>query len=131
MTSGQRKGQRGFSLLEVMVAFAIMALALVILYRTSGGSVSAVVDAERYDRAVSLARSILATQDAVPAEGLSQEGEDAGLAWRLRSEPYPADGGGVQLHLVEVSVVFPGGGGLRSFVLKTLLPQLNVPIKAR
>ncbi|MBK9219231.1 MAG: type II secretion system protein [Uliginosibacterium sp.] len=44
-----RKGlarQRGLSLLEVLVALAIMAISLTVLYRISGGSLKAVMGAD-------------------------------------------------------------------------------------
>lgn len=122
--------QRGFSLLEVLVAFAIMAMSLVVLYRTSGGSVKAVADAELYDRAVRTAQSALALYAGVPEGGIAAEGEDAGMRWRMQSTPYPVQvrGGGpvVPLHRVEVRVFFGADGG-RSISLAGLLPQLKPP----
>ncbi|KAB2966411.1 type II secretion system protein [Zoogloea sp.] len=129
MSALRARRQAGFSLLEVLVAFAIMAMSLVVLYRTSGGSVKAVADAELYDRAVRTARSVLAMQDGVPPAGLALDGEDAGMRWQLRTSPYPvpaANGPVVPLHRVEV-VVFFGSDGARSISLAGLLPQFKAP----
>lgn len=126
MRAGHRQG--GFSLLEVLVAFAIMAMSLAVLYRTSGGSVRAVADAERYERAVRTARSVLALQDGVPESGLRLEGADGGLRWQLRSalHPVPATpGSAVPLHRVEVEVYFGSPEKPQSVILASLLPQLR------
>ncbi len=126
MRAGRRQG--GFSLLEVLVAFAIMAMSLAVLYRTSGGSVRAVADAERYERAVRTARSVLALQDGVPESGLRLEGADGGLYWQLRSALYPVpatSGPAVPLHRVEVEVYFGSPERPQSVILASLLPQLR------
>jgi general secretion pathway protein I len=50
---------RGFTLVEVLVAFAILALTLVVLLRVFGGGLRAVSTSERYLTAAMLARSVL------------------------------------------------------------------------
>ena len=57
--------QKGLSLLELLVAFVIMAIALGVLYKASGASARAVGDAERYQRAVFLVHSLLEARDGV------------------------------------------------------------------
>ena len=50
-----RGREKGLSLLEILVAFSIMALALGVLYRATGGSLRSVVAIESTQRAASLA----------------------------------------------------------------------------
>ena len=118
--------QLGFSLLEVLVAFVIMAMALGVLYRSLGGSVRAVSEADRHVRAVLTAESLLALHESVPESGLDGEGAtDDGFAWRVSSAPYAVDEvseAPVQLHRVAVEVRWEERGGTRAFRLVSLRP---------
>jgi len=51
---------KGFSLLEILVAFAIMAVALTIVLRIFGSGVNAAVVSEEYTLAVQIAESLMA-----------------------------------------------------------------------
>lgn len=125
MTLSARR-QGGFTILELLVAFAIMAISLGMLYRASGGSVRAVGDMERYQRATVLAESVLAMRDAIPEEGWAEAGQVAGFDWRVASEPYPTEVSGptvTPLHEIRVVVSWPQGGRIRQLELATLRPQ--------
>ena len=84
----RRVGQRGFSLLEMVVTIAILGLALGALYQAAGGATRNVRSDQRYAYAVELARSLVADSSAVPIEGMQRQGETAGgFEWAVRAEP--------------------------------------------
>ena len=55
--------QRGLTLLELLVAVAIMAMSLALLYRVMGGGARAVGKLDATQRAVVLAQSLMALRD--------------------------------------------------------------------
>ena len=128
------KRQQGFTLLELLVAFAIMALSLGMLYRASGSGARSVVDIEHYQRAVILGESLLALRDAVPEQGWNQTGESAGYHWRISSAPYATAITGPNvppLHEISIVITWTDAGRQRQFVLNTLRPQRKPPEPGR
>ena len=117
----------GFSLLEVVVALAIMAIALGVLYRAVGGGVRTVGDLSAYSRAVAIGESVLQMRDSVPAEGWNESGQWEGFRWLVASAPYePASGTAIVLHRVQVDVAWTDGLREKNFSLVSLRPQQMV-----
>lgn len=119
--------QSGFSLLELLVAFVIMAFSLGMLYQASGGTVRSLGDVETNQRAAILARSLLNSREAVPLQGWNEQGESAGLVWRVSSAPFAggdSDQRATPLHEIQISVEWADRRGARRLELRTLLPQL-------
>lgn len=126
MTCAKRLHQGGFSLLELLVAFVIMALALGMLYRASGSSARAVGIAERHQKASLVADSILSMRDSVGPEGWNEVGESGGVTWQVSSAPYlsSSDGPNIpKLHEIAIAVRWQDGTSPRSLDLQTLMPE--------
>lgn len=125
---------RGFSLLEVLVAFVILALVATALFRLFSGSLANAAAADDYSRAVLLAESVLAeTAAAKPLRELTRNGtaEDGRYAWTASVAPWTPPGVEpdveaasetlpVRLFRVSVDVTFPSpAGGQRTYALAT------------
>ena len=120
--------QKGLSLLELLVAFVIMAIALGVLYKASGASARAVGDAERFQRAVFLVHSLLEARDGVSPGGWNTSGQSAGYDWAIRSQPYATDVSRtspdvVELHQLSIVVAWQERGQIRQIEVSTLRPQ--------
>lgn len=82
--------QRGFSLLEILIAFSILALSLGILLKIFSGGVNTAGVAEEYNAAVQIAESLMAQTG---IESPLQPGETTGLEnekyyWRVSVTPF-------------------------------------------
>jgi general secretion pathway protein I len=121
----------GFTLLEVVVALAIAAVAVVGLFQAGSGGFFAVDTAARVQEAVQRAQSHLVAvgRDAALVQGEFTDDDGGGYRWRLRVRPVatrPAltldtnSAAPPALYEVEVAISWPGRAGDRSVVLKTL-----------
>ncbi len=78
----------GFTLLEVLIAFVIISLALVVLLRGGAAGMSNVQAAAQTERAVSIAQSRLSSFDARPNVTVEDlQGDDGVYHWRLQVTP--------------------------------------------
>lgn len=113
----------GFSLLEMMVAIAILSLALGSLYQAASGATRNVRTSERYAYGVELARSLLANHSVVPVSGVDDSGETSGgYSWRVASSAREsARGERVMLHDIEVSVAWFDGSKRRQVSLNSVV----------
>lgn len=122
----KRRHVDGFTLLELLVALAIMAMSLGLLYRASGGAVRNVGAIEHLQQAIMVAESLSELRDSVPAQGWNEAGRSAGYAWQVRSAPYDAGPQGtnlVPLHEIRILVTWDDAGRAREFELLTLRPE--------
>ena len=74
-----------------------------------------------------LAESLLALHETVPAQGLAEGGESAGMAWQLRSAPFAtpvssANPAAPLLHELRITVRW-GDDPPREMTLQTLRPE--------
>ena len=117
---------RGFTLLEALVAFAVAAIALAVLFQGTISGLRAVNVASRTEDAISHARSHLdAAATALGREGdVTQRGDDGGgYRWSLVIHPIgtatdrrehrlgidPTVSNALTLYRIDVTVTFDGG----------------------
>jgi general secretion pathway protein I len=125
---------RGFSLLEVLVAFVILSLVATALFRLFSGALQNVSAADDYSRAVLIAESVLTGAAAVrPLREATETGstDEGRIEWTTRvvawtppgispdlertSEAMPT-----RLYRITVEVMFPSpAGGQRKYALAT------------
>ena len=121
--------QRGFSLLEVLVAFVVMGLVVGVLLQLFGASMRSVALSDEYSFAVQVAESQLAAVgSAIPVKQGTVSGTEAGsdyhwnvaiaplkLDEKLENLPVP-----MQVFRIEVTVTWGNGDKPRTFSLSSL-----------
>lgn len=109
----------------MVVAIAILALSLGTLYQATSGATRNVRSAEKYAYGVELARSLLADNALVPAEGKSAQGEtEGGFRWSMQTSPVDLPNGSLPrgaLHKLEVLVSWPDGAKRRKVTLASVV----------
>ncbi len=118
--------QSGFSLLEVLVAFAILSMSLGILYQAFSNSLRNVGTSGDYSRAMIIAEARLAEAMAdVPINEGSDQGEVEGrYQWKVMVQRYEYEGEEIVSRFtpyqVEVVVSWQDGKHTREYQLSTL-----------
>jgi general secretion pathway protein I len=134
-----RCGQSGFSLLEVLAAFSILALSLGVLMRIFSGALNNVEVARDQAEALIVAQSMLAsaTVEPLPSGGDEASGRHGErFEWQVSIRPYLSDQDSVptgvgltSLWEIVVRVAWPSsaGGRDRAVSLRTVRARGAVP----
>jgi general secretion pathway protein I len=126
-------GAAGFSLLEILVALAILGISLGVIFQSIGQGLRLRGDAAESVRLALVAESILGVlPERAAAPEAPEEGEEAGIRWRLESVEAPVARGappgagaspkarGALPVTVRLTVTAPSG---RFWEMSTLLPR--------
>tara|TARA_R110000823_G_scaffold295738_5_gene415658 strand:+ start:41122 stop:41475 length:354 start_codon:yes stop_codon:yes gene_type:complete len=110
----------------MLVAIAILAMSLGVMYQVAGGATRTVGTDEKMIYGVELARSLRALHSVVPVTGLNESGETAGgFRWEVTATPLPVpaqlplqEG---QLQKLRVVVDWADGARQREFSLDSVV----------
>ena len=121
-------GSRGFSLIEVLAALAVMGLALTVLYQSASTATSSVRVASEYAEALALGESMLDAFSAQSPPKKQDGGRFGRFEWSATAEPFsadeiseqPAEAGFPPLMQVTLTVNWAGQGRERELTLQTV-----------
>jgi len=132
------EAQKGFSLLEMLVAMVVLSLSLGALYQAAVGATRNVRVGSEYTEAVMLAESMMADHSFITEESYAASGQFTDYTWQVDSWPVPppaklaeselAESGGASfapLQYLRVRVNWPGGESSRQIELVTVVPLRN------
>lgn len=121
---------RGFTLIEVLVATAILAVTLTILFQSFSGGINATVKSQKHILAILSAQSLMdRIGHDIPLKNGSKEGEtELGLKWRSIigfAEKPSNNPRAPTLHAVKVEVIWKERNKDRSLDLSTMKIRLT------
>jgi len=128
-TLGSRPFGHGFSLIEMLVAMAIMGLVLSVLYQSASGATRNVRVSAEYSQALALAESTMEAFSAVLFVGKQEAGRYGKFEWSAQSEALgPMANTSIEqredspdvLTLVTVSVAWANERNRREIVLRSV-----------
>lgn len=128
----------GFSLLELLVAVAVLGMSLTMLYKAAGGVLQTSSAVQMQHNAALVAQSVLNSRDSLSPAGWHENGSDAGIDWSVSSVPLPDVAGSalvkpVRLHQVILHLAWQGRSERIQWSIHTVLPEVvtaSVPASA-
>ena len=122
--------QSGFTLLEVLVAFSITAMALGVVFQIFGKGSTALVLGDEYAEAVAIAESRLAEWSVGPEGQVARSGSDGRYGWQVDVSDYGDAGAAgaktpLELKQLAVEVRWESRGQTRVVKLQTLKPVVS------
>jgi prepilin-type N-terminal cleavage/methylation domain-containing protein len=108
--SRERAGERGFTLIEVLVALVVTSLILAIVMNASLQAKSRSLAALDKEEAVTLARGLIAGRMVAPFEAAARTGTSDGLGWAVDERAIATNPTGLLL-LSEVRVTVRNANG--------------------
>jgi general secretion pathway protein I len=130
---GAGRGQRGFSLLEVIAAILLLAITFAALMQVAGGAVGLTRRAAAHDQAAMWARSKLDSAFVLeaPRPGVTEGRFDDGYRWRLQVTPWAgagiARGGMLHLYRLDLEVSWGAPAHRQHAHFSTLRAAVAVP----
>ena len=112
------KREAGFTLIEALVALAVLGVVLAAVLRAYGAGFRSAERAETRTQALLIAESRLAEAAASLREPGEASGAQGPYAWRIVAAPFPLDGVEKPLLRLEARVVAPDGGEVRLATLR-------------
>ena len=121
-------GERGFTVIEALIAFAILAVSLAVLYEAMGTSFRTLDRAASVDEAVLVAQSAMDTIVAERRLPQVLSGRSGVYGWRAEVLPQSGASSDVlALRLLRLQVRWPGGGRGVTLERTLLIPAPRVP----